>query len=604
MELLFIYIKESQGLKDVQFNFSPQYVFTYLKEKNEITCFENEYWDSSFWGDNTNIKNISGVVGQNGTGKTSLMRLILSSCIDEGISEDPENVIIIFRDNYNTKKLKCFHPASILIEKLPLFVAKSNSPRFNKNTFIFHSNHFDAFDYRLDISKNEFSGMQNLSTAYLLQKDKETYLNRPLDSVKFNYSLTLTLHRAMEMRRYVDFIRKYHKDESLMWLKIPIYLRILPNKEEESWVSQSNEYHSISMEFIDTFFNLSKRIPSRNVLYFTYFKASFYNFLNHVLASYGSSPYRMGETAINIIIEKLNHMKDVDELSITGFYQELASKSIFSDLSNKTYSDLIGLFHMFKEAHVSSSNDCYILDLSKRSISSFNSFFNNYFSEDRITSFVDFELSHNKYIQTTPSSGELAMLNFFSRFSSMRKSQLKNNLTVLLDEIELALHPNWQKKFLSSVISFFQKEFRNRNIQIIISSHSPFIVSDLPVECLNFLNGRINTVKQTFCANIHTLFSDAFFLKDGLVGEFAQQKVKALTSYLKEEKEEVNSAFSKETSGLLINIIGEPVLKTHLQNMWHKKFGEESPEETIETLRKEIDQLKAENKFLKTQKDN
>lgn len=595
MELLFVYVKKYQGLKDVQFNFSPQFVFSYLKDSGEITCVENDCWDINFWGNNSNIKNISGVIGQNGTGKTSLMRLILTSCIYEGISDAPENMIIIYRDNFNVKKVKCYHPASILVVKLPIFATKSKSPRFDKNTLIFHSNHFDAYDYRLDIAKSELAGMKNLSTAFLLQKDKETYLNRPMESVKFNYSLTLSLHRAMEMRRHVDFIRKYHKEDSLSWLKIPKYLRILPNKEEENWVNlHSSEFYSVSSVISTAFSELSKRVPAKNILYFIFFKASVYNLFNHVIASTGSSYFRVNEESINLMNEELNKMDDANENSIFDFFQSLSRKNVLGHVIHKNQKDLLGLFSIFKEAKVSIDKSCYIIDLTKRSISKFNSFFNGFFSEERITSFVDFELSHEEYTQTTPSSGELAMLNLFSRFTSIRKSELRNNLTILLDEIELALHPNWQKKFLNSIIMFFQKEFANRNIQIIISSHSPFIVSDLPVECLNFLNGRINSVEQTFCANIHSLFSDAFFLNDGLVGEFAKQKVSSLIIYLEAKDKGKSDIFSETTSRQLIDLIGEPILKEHLQSMWNREFLPELESRSKQDMVNEIEQLKLE----------
>ena len=44
---------------------------------------------------------------------------------------------------------------------------------------------------------------------------------------------------------------------------------------------------------------------------------------------------------------------------------------------------------------------------------------------------------------------------------------------LMIDEAENHLHPKWQKSFLNSILSIFP------NIQIIVTTHSPFIVSSI-----------------------------------------------------------------------------------------------------------------------------
>ncbi len=52
-------------------------------------------------------------------------------------------------------------------------------------------------------------------------------------------------------------------------------------------------------------------------------------------------------------------------------------------------------------------------------------------------------------------------------------NSLKGHGIVLIDEIELHLHPSWQRKILSSLIHIFP------NIQFIVSTHSPFVVNSV-----------------------------------------------------------------------------------------------------------------------------
>jgi hypothetical protein len=81
-----------------------------------------------------------------------------------------------------------------------------------------------------------------------------------------------------------------------------------------------------------------------------------------------------------------------------------------------------------------------------------------------------------------------------------------------------------------------------KKVHFIITSHSPFVLSDLPKENVIFLekdektgyckNVTKETNIETFGANIHTLLSHGFFMKDGLMGEFAKEKINKILTYL------------------------------------------------------------------------
>ncbi len=170
-------------------------------------------------------------------------------------------------------------------------------------------------------------------------------------------------------------------------------------------------------------------------------------------------------------------------------------------------------------------------------------------------------------------------------------SQRPNDYIVhyLLDEPDTLLHPQWQKQFIKELIYLLERIDGKYNI--IVTSHSPFILSDLPKENVIFLeNGKqvypFEEGKQTFGANIHTLLSHGFFMKDGLMGEFAKEKIDIAIKYLNQKiltEDELNYCEN------IISIIGEPIIKRELQRILDSKRLSE-----IEVIKKQIAELQQE----------
>ncbi len=141
-------------------------------------------------------------------------------------------------------------------------------------------------------------------------------------------------------------------------------------------------------------------------------------------------------------------------------------------------------------------------------------------------------------------------------------------------------------------------------IQFIISTHSPFMLSDIPQKNIIFLDkdeqGNCKVVdglkdkKQTFGANIHTLLSDSFFMEDGLMGEFAKGKIDEVIDYLNNKDTKIKD---DEQAQQLIDIIGEPIVKNQLQKMLDSKRL--SKVDKIDKIEQDILALQKELKGLK-----
>jgi predicted ATPase len=180
-------------------------------------------------------------------------------------------------------------------------------------------------------------------------------------------------------------------------------------------------------------------------------------------------------------------------------------------------------------------------------------------------------------------------------------------LNLILDEIELYSHPEMQKKFVNSLLEGISKLSINniQGLNILFITHSPFILSDIPKENVLFLdNGKPQDFnrKNTFGANIIDLLADSFFLKDGLMGDFAKEKIEATINWLNEERKNKQNKSEKsydlnlkdyEYHKKIVQLIDEPILRMKLAEMLDEL--QDSRNLQKEVAQKEIDFLK--NKF-------
>ncbi|MBY0541113.1 MAG: AAA family ATPase [Campylobacterales bacterium] len=198
-------------------------------------------------------------------------------------------------------------------------------------------------------------------------------------------------------------------------------------------------------------------------------------------------------------------------------------------------------------------------------------------------------------------------------FDEIKQSK-NNNFLLLLDEPDLTLHPDWQKRYISEMIKLLSN-FSEKKFHLIVTTHSPFILSDLPKENIIFLEkGKqvypFDDGKQTFGANIHTLLSHGFFMKDGLMGEFAKDKIKSIINYHekikeltknenKKQRDEEKEIYEKEHKTKfrqIQSIIGDDylkqVIKNHVVEIEKILYDEYLIDKEIKKLEDEIDRLK------------
>ena len=178
------------------------------------------------------------------------------------------------------------------------------------------------------------------------------------------------------------------------------------------------------------------------------------------------------------------------------------------------------------------------------------------------------------------STGEKEYISFFSRLlpilKRMRKQKKTFDSLLILDEVDRGLHPEWQRiwftKFLECLDAISAHYDVKLNIQLLMATHSPFMLSDfaddnvLKLDRMQDESGFKANVKcdysptKCFGGNIYDIMKDGFFLESS-IGGFVENQITKMINDVKKCKEE-NRPLSIDYS--FVNRIGNPILKSLL----------------------------------------
>ena len=148
------------------------------------------------------------------------------------------------------------------------------------------------------------------------------------------------------------------------------------------------------------------------------------------------------------------------------------------------------------------------------------------------------------------------------------------NVNIILEEIELYFHPEYQRMIIKTLIEKLHGAgFRNiENINITFVTHSPFILSDIPMcNVLLLKNGRptmSEMQENTFGANINGMLKNGFFLPSLPIGEFAHDKINYLFERLNRFQLEARSRTEREWFYSNIMRVGEPYIREQLMKLF------------------------------------
>lgn len=556
MELVYLWVEEYKNIKNQGFNFSPRFTCKY--ENGELLIEEKKDYVSIF---PSNI-NITAIVGENGSGKSSLIEEIFNSMSTK--------IIVIFANN------------KFFIEKSDKLNIKNNTFYknlslkefdFTKSSLQVHSDFLkvhDVFDY-WDYS-NQGTELSNL---YYQMLHKEN--NDLLDLKLFRKNL------------FKLILTHYEVFKSNIFMYRPIQVLITTPQLEFK--------HKIS-------FDLSEEDNSDDLL-FRMRKVE--KIIETLVQEANDSENILDKLYVYFLLKYIQNIKNIEDFNQLDIYDA----SLYVNQEEGSHYKI----EDFEEAIMRAFQDKEFIGYGKdRTIGAYENIC-DYLTEDlgKATELEDFYGLISPYEDEFFALNELGFFNidfldenkrrFFHLSHGERKfftdslilfdavnNKQETELLICLDEPDISLHPQWQKKYIYELVKMFSKI--DKKIHFIITSHSPFLLSDIPKENVIFLkDGKQDNpdIQQTFGANIHTLLSHGFFMDGGLMGEFVKSKISKILNFLNGKCKFIDTPLEKIKP--TIQIIGEDFLREKLLKMYEDKFPI-SKEEKIKQLENELKKLK------------
>tara|TARA_R110001583_G_scaffold24869_5_gene90487 strand:+ start:12774 stop:14630 length:1857 start_codon:yes stop_codon:yes gene_type:complete len=617
MELLYVWIEDYKNIKKQGFNFSPKHWFDYDEKTNTIKHEDrNPNYPNNFFGEN--ISNVTAIVGKNGSGKSGILNSIID--IFTNIQHTNQSIKIILITSRPTADTRFKYNKNIgsdkgikIISNLDNLSLEGNSitriPIINFGSEIlkqfqlipkifYYSNVWDLHSIN---AAEEFD---------LIDEQKEKIPESISTSSIFKRFNDLYGFKNQEYSAFIDLIasKKCQKAN----LKIPNFIKFNLcefSSRDDVFVDKDN-YPEFSFYEIDKDLYHQKKWD----IYITY--RVFFALCNHIIKN--------AELDAEIItIKRLvaEFIRDYHSSSNEA-RNRLAVKWIhsFKEYENASDIQLYGsksaLKYIEQLQKLFNSNDypCYIdiINETDRVKQKLDFIFNATEGEKPFNSEfyklldINFVSENNNKNNHQLSTGELALYFILSRFNTIiqhRQNTKVDHYLFLIDEGELGFHPQWQKEYLNILIEELPK-LTDKKIQIICTSHSPFLVSDLPKENIIFLNKDKNglcevkspkDMTHTFGANIHSLYRHSFFLENGLMGEFAKGKIDGVIQDINQD--DANNKVSdirKDEILFIINQIGEPLIQSKLKQKYKDVFL--PVEDQINELKLELEKLEASRK--------
>ncbi len=622
MELVYLWVEKYKNIEKQGFNFSPRFTCKY---KDGVLDIKPKEHIENFFADNINV---TAVVGENGSGKSSLIEMLietldgffifLSKTQEQNstktqaeyiqhlyfaetiyfILADASNLYIIGKTKADTEvtivnntRLLCQQKK---IEASNLEFLLNQCEELKKQLFVLH------YDYSFSCFR-----------PYVREKSMSNSSPNSLVNIKELYDENELMIRCVPKKDGTDgndnILTNFEYD------KIKILESLISN---QSSILSTNYFNPSQIEFrqklddalFENFSNL-KNIRESNLTTQKYLKFLIYYSIVHLIFTNNNLKEKRNEV-LNLVetcesFDKLDTQikskkEDILKLFDSSFEQDgtrKGSRSPSKLLKMKKYFEYLDILNNSEKAiesileHGRTSIKVKIQNINKENVNLLTKI-----PFDVFNIFIFDNIKNAEYNDL--SNGEKSALRIRFYIEDILNNFEQKNILVILDEPANDMHPEWQKKLLTYLIEVFSN--REKKFHFIISTHSPFILSDLMKQNIIFLKNGENISETVninpFGANIHTLLSHVFFMKDGLMGEFAKGKINEVIALLKKEQLSKNEI---KTCKLIISIIGEPFLQTKLEQMYNEKFG---LDDELEELQKQQEKINLKIEQLKKQK--
>ena len=193
-------------------------------------------------------------------------------------------------------------------------------------------------------------------------------------------------------------------------------------------------------------------------------------------------------------------------------------------------------------------------------------------------------------------------LGYFNKYIVKSEHHTRKDLLICLDEIDLSLHPAWQRDFVDYLVAYINSCYKENNVQIIMTTHSPLCLSNFPSSNIIYLrkteNGTevdLSEHKETFGTNLYEILDDAFYLGCDSMGRFARKYIQKVIEEIMELSYLNQEDYYRYKQK--IGCIGDTLIRNKLGEQLSKKLKEtEGQRVAVDAIDKEIKQLELRRK--------
>lgn len=613
MRIAAIWIEEHVIIKNQYFNFGGKVNFDFKFDEDQRKLFVEANENLGFvdiFEDYKNISSVTGLIGMNGSGKTTLLKMLNTIEVELPFSlpivfiiehevklDNLEYSIVVY---YSKKKITDRKDLIIdlpkegilsnsRLEKNEIIITQDFNP-FTNNQILFYSSLYSSQNDKFLSEHNP----RNRSVQYrtLLALSPEN-LSRQIAKFEEDKKNNVIFHEASfnvlrpyfhnRLKDQIHFLSKLNKEhyeliKTLNGITFPKTLRFWLNKyifsKSVELMKQSHysgfgvikELNEVCFKLINEEPEIKKKL--RGEIIITLFNYCFANDF-----------FQQGGASLNVLerfLLDLEHDKLVFE-RIINFMKTQTSSNMEFDFG-RAISVFVELDEILSQIQVSKNDGVfsfgtYDIEVNEASWDFTDRFLGFGFSSD--DSFLE-------YGWVGMSAGEEALLNQFTELFLGIQEIDSDSCLISIDEGELFLHAEWQRKYLFSLIEFidhFMKYFHNEvKAQILLTTHSSFIPSDLTRDNLIFFEKdkdtglvRINKSfnhEATLGGNIFNLLSNSFYLDD-FIGEFSKRTIQNFLKDLfilrdRKEKISIDEFLIMQRK---VNVIGDDIIRNRMQEI-------------------------------------
>ena len=550
MKLIALVIKQYDKLfKEQIFNFSDEYKVNFDFETNELKIDKNSDYIENFYGES--IYNISPIVGINGTGKTTVLNIISGYSPAKREQDSDNQYFFLFELGKQEDKVR--------------FKVSSNNLSVATLQECWGQTFYRNQDGSLDCDSEFHDDTKNILYVNLPSKGKggaiefRTTLNQE--------GLAMFIHSYLWLsdRKIISSVLSCSLDISSYGLKDNT--NSIPRGIKAIGFLIYKSIHNIFYEE-DEFI---KKLLSESLL------SKCEKYLKEDVSDYENYGF-------NLLLEIV---KELDKNEVKAETRKIRKEYVESIIA------IVIIFIEIREngSLVDSSSSSILLKYVNNNRSLFEKLNDKLLRYTKSKKLVDKfcndlnENSNNYYlINETPnyhmSTGEGNLIEIFSQlytYLSMHEES-SEDIILLVDELESGMHLEWSRRLIKILINnlseILEDEGKGREIQLIFTTHSPYMLSDIKPGNVIMIEKNQETgysegkvLQNTFAKNIQEIMREN--LIDNIYGDFALAKIDSMISILNGEVQEGNEEeLLKE-----IHLISEPILRNKLLEMYDKKYN-------------------------------